>query len=196
MLGEPEYVFLPIYLVRAVQRDNRVRLLAYTQAGESADHDITALCEQAPEIGSAVDEADRSSRSGFYERSSQWLEKKGLGAYPPVQRSDGTWRVTLPGAAFGGEGQLRISKIGSFVVLGSDILHVWCVDEKVRRRTLLERIDAYLGSRARIDRGDVEARLSQISRQLELGAIDLPDLRRMAIDAGRTGLATQLGRLG
>jgi hypothetical protein len=193
-LGTPECVFLPMYIVRAVHRGNR-RLLAYTQAGDGADPYISELCEKTPEIDSVIETEDSSSRSGFYEKASQWLERAELGKHSPVLLDDGTWRVTLPGSSFGGEGPLRISKIGSFVVLGNDILYVWCNDEKARRRGLLERINAYLGSRARIDRDDVEARISQIARQLKLGAIHVPELHRMAVAAGRTGLAAQLGRL-
>jgi len=90
---------------------------------------------------------------------------------------------------------LSISKLGSFVVLGNNFFHVWCEDERVRRRALLERIDSYLNSRVRIDRADIEERITQTARQLDLGPIDVPILHRMAATAGRGGLAARLERI-
>jgi hypothetical protein len=60
---------------------------------------------------------------------------------------------------------------------------------------LLERVDFYLSYRTSPDRVSTEALVGQLARLLDLGAVGLPELRRMAIDAGKGGLAAQLANL-
>lgn len=194
-LGE-EYVYLPLYIVRAVQQGGQVRHLAYTQVGSEADPDVTTLCEQTPEVVGVCESEERAARSHADQTwVTEWLRKRNLDGRGPVRLDDDTWRVTLPGASFDTTGPLSISKLGSFVIVGNDFFHVWCEDERVRRRALLERIDSYLSSRVRIDRTDTDQRITQIARQLDLGAIDVGTLHRMAVKAGKHGLAAQLDRV-
>jgi hypothetical protein len=196
VLDAPEQVYLPLYVVRAVQRDGRASYLAYTQTGAEADADIGALCETTAEIAGLLETEERLARSGGEDdRVSEWLRKRDLDGRRPVRLADGTLRVTFPAAAFGADKALSLSKLGSYVVLGTGFFHVWCADEGVRRRALLARIDAYLAARVRAERADIEERIAQIARQLELGPIDVPQLRRMAAQAGNRGLAGELGRL-
>jgi hypothetical protein len=195
ILGAPECVFLPAYVVRAVQPGNRVRLFAYTQAAETADRDISGLCEQIPEISGVLENEERASGHGFREKAANWLAKQGLNACRPEQLADGTWRATLPGISFGAGAALSITKVGSFVTLNRDILHLWCNDIRVRRQVLVERIDMNLSRRARPDQTEVQALITKIARQLDLGDIDLAALQQLAADAGKTSLAAQLSSL-
>lgn len=195
VLGAAEHAFLPMYLVRAIESDQQVRLLAYTQAGDSADLDVSAMCERTPEISWLIQTEDASAPD-FPENAARWLEGLKLGSYRPERMPGGTWRATLPRSAFGPGAALSLVTVGSFVVRGRDILHVWCDDVGVRRRTLLERVDFYLSYRARPDRAGTEARVSQLARLLDLGTVGLPELRQMAIAEGKGGLAAQLASLG
>ena len=102
------------------------------------------------------------------------------------------WRATFPRSSFDAGGPFTINKVGSFVILDTDFFQVWCTDERVRRRALLERIDTYLSSRTRIEQADVSELITQIARQLELGAIDMQALIQMANEAGKRDLATYL----
>lgn len=193
-LGE-EYVYLPLHVIRAVQRD-RVRHLAYTQVGSEADPDITMLCEQTPDLVGVCESEERAARLRADQTwATEWLRKRNLDGRGPVRLDDDTWRVTLPGSSFDATGPMSISKLGSFVVVGNDFFHVWCEDERVRRRALLERIDSYLSSRVRVDRTATNERITQIARQLDLGTIDVHTLHRMALKAGKLGLAAQLDRV-
>lgn len=199
-LGSPESVYLPMYVIRAIERSDQgayVRYLAYTQAADEADADIGDICQRTPEIGSVLDTAERDSRARPDEltRATAWLADRGLGRYRPEQTPDGMWRITLPSSAFDGRGQVPMSKLGSFVILGGDFFHVWCTDRRVRRRALLERADAYLSARRRVDPAVAGVRLGQIAQQLELGTIDLPTLRTMAARDGKRDLAAHLARL-
>ena len=126
---------------------------------------------------------------------SDWLRNRGLDRHQPVRLKDGTWRITLPGSSFDADSALSIAKIGSFVVLGNDVLCVWCADESVRRESLLDRLDSYLNARVNNDQADIDKRIARIARQLELGVLDASGLRKMAVDAGRRSLVQQLDRL-
>ncbi|MGP3927930.1 hypothetical protein [Streptomyces sp. 8N616] len=196
-----ELAFLPTYVVRAVGSDGRARHLVYTQAADEADVELTAVCQSTPEITSAleaeeVDAAPDGQDRDFQDRVARWLSTRNLGQHQPVRGRNGGWRVTLPGGSFGANRAVPLTKLGSFVVLGTSFFHLWCSDERVRRKALLERLDAYLGARGAADRNIVIARIDLISRQLDLGAVSLQDLWRAAASAGRQGLADQLARLG
>ena len=120
--------------------------------------------------------------------------ERDLPSYEPAKRADGTWQLMLPGATFGRLG-LSINQVGSFAIFGSRILRLWTTDKTVRHWALLERVDNILGSRTRMEADDFHERLTQMSRQLDLGHIDVPTLRHLATNAGRTSLAAQLDRL-
>jgi hypothetical protein len=187
-------VFLPAYVVRALQRDH-VRYVVYTQIGDEQDAEITAMYERSPEISSLLEIEQDATEGGLnLARARRWLADNDLGEYEPARRADGTWQIVLPAAAFGENG-VSVAKLGSFILLGSDIIHVWCPDETLRHQALLKRMDDYLAPRARVDATDVEDRLSRLTRQLELSPIDIPSLRHIAVNAGREGLAAQLSRL-
>ncbi len=199
IVGAPEGVHLPAYIVRAVDRQGvgaRVRYLAYTQAGDEADPDVGDLCHGTPEIASLIETEERESAGGpDRSRVDSWLARRNLDSHRPVQIRDGMCRITLPGSAFGGDGRISLLKLGSFVVLGNGFFHVWCEDARVRRRALLERADTYLSARLRVDPVVAGERIGRIARQLELGEVDLPTLKTMAAKAGRRDLAAQLSRL-
>ncbi|GAA0366073.1 hypothetical protein NE235_02490 [Actinoallomurus spadix] len=190
-----EQVLLPAYIVRTLGPE-RDRYVAYTQIGEEDDAEITALYGSTPEVASLLELGENASEGGLdlaYAR--KWLAKRGLGEFEPKRRADGTWQLVLPATAFGragGENGLSVFKVGSFIVLGSDLIHVWCPDEKLRTDVLLKRMDAFVSQRSRVGASDVEALLSRLTRQLQLGPIDLPGLRHMAANAGLHGLAAQL----
>ena len=195
-LGE-DVVYLPVYVVRAVSRDHKLRYLAYSQAGNQADADLSALCERTAGI-TGVLENEELAGSGFSgsgaERAKDWLERQGVDGHSVVLLDSGMVRATLPGRCFGGAGPLSLSKVGSFVMLGGDFFHVWCGDERVRRAALVERVDTYLSS-AGVDRLSAEGLVGRIGRQLDLGEVDLVRLYRIAVQAGRSGLAAHLERL-
>ncbi|SRR5579859_4747330 len=195
LLETADLVFLPMYVVRALQQGNRLRLFAYTQVGDQADQDITDLCEQTPDLTGVLEAEERICDAAFYSKACTWLREQGLSEHGPERLDDGTWRITLPGSSFGEDSRLSLSKVGSFIVRANDILHVWCDDTEVRYRALLARADAYLSVRANPDRTSTEERITRIADQLALGTIDLPRLRQLAGQAGMKGLADQLGSL-
>ncbi|WP_067461377.1 hypothetical protein [Actinomadura macra] len=196
-VGDPEPLHLPVYLVRALEGD-RIRYLAYTQAADTLDADVTAICEHSPEIAGVVEAEEADARGGRDERRvREWLRKRGLEESRLVRSEDGMLRVSLPAARFDGDrgDGLPLSRLGTFTVLGSDFCYVWCPDEGLRRRALLDRAGAYVGSRTRPDAGDVAARLASFGAQLGLGRVDTAAVRRMAAQAGRRDLVRLLDGL-
>jgi hypothetical protein len=196
----PECVFLPSYVVRAVQPGSQVaRLFAYTQATNvaEADLDVSDLCERIPDIAAVLAVEESSLAAGTHERLREWMQGRNAGGRAPQirQLDNGAWQATLTASSFGGGAAFSISKVGSFIVRHRDVLHLWCADPEVRRQALLERIDNYLSARARPDRAQTEERLTQMSRQLDLGPMDLPALHHQAVEAGRTSLAAHLDTL-
>jgi hypothetical protein len=194
-----EEVFLPAYVVRTLGPE-RDRHVVYTQIDDEDDPEITALYAGTPEAASLVELEENASDGGLnLSRAQEWLAKTGLGEFEPSRRADGTWQLVLPTRAFGRTAEkndgLWATKVGSFVVLGSDLIHIWCPDEKLRTDVLLRRMDRFLAHRSRISASDVKVQLSRFTRQLQLGPIDIPTLRHMAAGADLHGLAAQLSEL-
>ena len=194
-LGE-ECVYLPVYVVRGITRDSRTRYLAYSQASNGSDPQLSELCEQTAEIAAVLENEELASTPESAEAQVRdWLDGKGLGTHPLVRLKTGIIGVKLPAGYFEAGGVLRLSQVGSFVMLGDVFFHLWCDDRDVRRQALLERMDAYFGARRRLDAIEAQGWLNQVGRQLALGEIGLPAAHLMATRAGLQGLAVQLGQL-
>jgi hypothetical protein len=194
-LGTAECVFLPMYLVRAVQDGTRLRLFCYLQTRGEADPDLTDLCERTPDITGVV-EAEHAVRTPtFPEKVERWQRDQGLSEYLPRRLDDGTWQIDLPAACFGDSPALPWHMLGSFVVRDGGVLRLWCEDLHARHRALLARIDDRLGRQAKPDSVSTEELAALIARQLALQPVDLLTLRHMAAEAGNTALAAQLDQL-
>lgn len=187
-LGET-VVYLPIYLVRGLQPGGRPRYLAYSQVGDQADPYLSGLCEQTPEIvGVCENDAGAANGTGR-ERITEWLRKRNLDGQGPELVAGGLWRVTFPASAFAGA--LKLSQVGSYLLLGNTFFHVWCTDRRTRQAALVERLNAYLGSGPHVDEDLVRQRLARLASQMELDA-DLATVRHWAVAFGKTTLAEQL----
>lgn len=194
-VGE-EYVYLPLYLVRGARARQPPRYLAYSQVSDESDPYVTSICEETPEIVSACEHDSVAAEDDERKRITEWLRKRNLDGNRPVRTAEGAWRVTLPAAAFGRNGGLGLSQLGSYVVLGNVFFLTWSTDQRARRRAMVERINAYLGARPYVDETQLVKRLERMSRQLELGSVDVGMVRLWATDFGRRELAEQLAAIG
>ncbi|QWF83012.1 hypothetical protein [Amycolatopsis sp. CA-230715] len=193
-VGE-QLVHLPLYVVRATDRQRRVHHLAYSQVGDTADPELSELCELSPEINGVLNSEEIAAKPNVQETHvHNWLKGKNLGGFRPEPLADGDWRITLPANAFDPGGPVPPSKLGSYVVLSSCLLRVDCDDEETRKRTLLTRVENYLAGRSRVTAADVEARIDRVARQLRLSA-DMRSVREMASGDGRSGFARRLSGL-
>lgn len=186
----PEQLFLPTYVVRALE-GNRVRYFVYSQAGDEADPDLTALAEHTPEIAGLL-ETEASERYDGEQRARDWLSRNGLDSHRLTRSDGGMLRVTLPSAAFDGDQCQPLYRLGSFVIQSTGFFQVWCQDEQVRRRALLERLEFYVTARSQISRVQVESWLARLGRQLGFPAVTVDEVAAMARRAGKRRLASQL----
>ncbi|MDT8913396.1 hypothetical protein [Amycolatopsis sp. PS_44_ISF1] len=191
-LGE-ECVHLPLYVVRASERGNRIRYLAYSQASDEHDPELSALCQRRAEIAGVIEnEIQDDSADWRAERASEWLRRQDLEGHRAQLLADGTWRVRLPPEAFAPNGPVALDKLGSFTVLKTDLLHIWCEDESTRELAHLERVGGCFGNRGRLPGGEIESRISRLARQLQVKQDTVPATQNLASERGRERLATQL----
>jgi hypothetical protein len=194
-LGE-ELVYLPMYVVRAMDAGGRPTHLAYTQAADTADPDLTELLRNSPEITAPLDaEFHAADPDHQQNRIKRWLDRHNMAHCRPVRTAQGTWRVVLPEAGFTPAGTVGLDKVGSYVVLDQDLLHVSCDVRSVRERALLKRVDAYVMARNINKSPNVRAHIARVATQLGLSSVGLPELQQMAVAAGMPGLADELATI-
>ena len=197
LAGAAEQLYLPAYVVRAVDQGGGVGYLAYTQPSHEADPEWSAVCSAAEEVTMLVENEYQSGRDEGEENAARrWVEKRFTGRYDIGWR-DGLLVATLPASAFAGAGSdgLEPRRIGSFIRMQGWYFRVWCDDERIRRRALLDLADSYLGARARITHDQVARRLAGFGRQVGFGPLSPAETEKLAADAGRKALAAQLGKL-
>ncbi|WP_406294387.1 hypothetical protein OG948_05950 [Embleya sp. NBC_00888] len=190
-LGE-EMVFLPVYIVRGWEGGpgGRLRHLAYGQAGDEADPDLSTMAQETVEIVSAL-----ASEQTDPERAQVWMREKHPSATGPEALDRGGWRATFPPESFGPNAPFTLTKVGSFTRHSGCLFQLWCADPGTRRRALVERMDEYLGARSRPTRDDVDDRLARIAEQLDLKGTDRAELQRWAHLYDRGVLAARLDEL-
>lgn len=193
-VDRPWLLYLPMYIVRALNSGGRPRYLAYTQVGDTAEPYMTGLCTETPELTATFEAEDAYGRDDG-ERARNWLTRNGLGT-ASLRRDGGAWLVTLPAASFGDGAPLKLGKVGSYVILrDGTLLQVRCADQDLRERALVERVDSYLAKHTRPIRDATEAHIARVARQVDLSSADIASVMRLATAHGRSGLAKQLSRL-
>jgi hypothetical protein len=191
-----ERVHLPAYLVRAVDQGGAVRYLAYTQASQEADPEWSQVCTAAVEVATPIENEYQSGRDeGETNAARRWVERRFTGRFD-VGWHDGTLVATLPAAAFAGGGNLEPRRIGSFIRMDNWYFRLWCDDEALRHRALLDLAEAYLSARAKITADQSAGRLDRFCRQVALGPMSPAEIAHLARNSGRKSLAAQLDKLG
>ncbi|MDA3647936.1 hypothetical protein LZ318_07205 [Saccharopolyspora indica] len=192
--AQPEYVYLPLFLVRTVVRGGYVRYLAYSEAVRGQlDEELSDLCTNLPDIGFTL-----QNETPPVEMQEQivrgWLERNAPPGRELFQHPDGSWQADLTPEDFGPAAQRGITDVGSFVDLRTVVVRVWCQDHEVRRRALLTRAKSLLGVfRYRPqDRADL---LRMTGDQLDFPDLNDTRLRALATEAGETDLLNQLDQL-
>lgn len=197
LTGTPEPVYLPAYVVRAVDEGGIVGYLAYTQASQEADPEWSQVCSVAEEIATLVENEYQSGRDEGEENAARrWIERRFTGPFNIGWR-DGLLVATLPADAFTGDGSdsLQPRRIGSFIKMDGWYFRLWCDDERLRRRALLDLTDSYLGARAKITHDTAAKRLARFGRQVGFGPLSPAEIRTLSRNAGRKTLAAQLEKL-
>jgi hypothetical protein len=198
LAGPPEQVYLPAYVVRAVDEAGVVAYLAYTQASQEADPEWSRVCGVAEEVASLVENEYQSGRDEGEEKAARrWAEKRSPGGHCDVGWRSGLLIATLPADAFtsGGRDTLQPQRIGSFVKMDGWYFRVWCDDERLCVDGLLNLADSYFGSRSKVDPDTAVKRLASFGRQTGFGPLTPEEIASLARNAGKKQLAEQLHNL-
>lgn len=195
VLQSAEQVYLPAYVVRATGRRGEVRYLAYTQASQTADPDWSRVCTMAPDIATLVENEYQSGRNEGEENGARrWVQKRFAGRFDVGWR-EGVLIATLPAAAFRDTDGLEPRRIGSFIRMDGWYFRLWCDDEALRRRALLDLAETYLTSRTKTTADEADERLARFCRQAALGPMPRSEIAVLARKAGKKALAAQLEKL-
>jgi hypothetical protein len=197
LVGTPEQVYLPAYVVRAVDAGGVVGYLAYTQASEEADPEWSQACAVAEEVAVVVENEYQSGRDEGEENAARrWVEKRYTGRFD-VSWRNGLLVATVPARAFDGDGGdgLEPRRIGSFTRMDGWYFQVWCDDERLRYRALLDLTESYLIGRTRVAPGAAAKRLERFGRQVGFGPLTAAEIAKLARKEGRKDLAARLDKL-
>jgi hypothetical protein len=190
-----ERVYLPAYLVRAADQGGPVRYLAYTQASQEADAEWSQVCAAAVEVATLIENEYQAARDeGEVNAARRWVERRFTGWFD-VRWRDGTLVAALPAAAFAGEDSLEPRRIGSFIRMDNWYFRLWCDDEVMRHRALLDLAEVYLSARAKITADQSAGRLDRFCRQVAIGPMSAAEIAHLARNSGRQSLAAQLDKL-
>jgi hypothetical protein len=195
LAGPLEQLYLPAYVVRAVDQAGTVRYLAYTQASQEADPEWSRVCTVAVEVATLVENEYQSGRNEGEEDSvRRWVERRFVGRFSVGWR-DGVLIATLPAAAFTGADSLELRRLGSFIKMDGWFFRLWCDDDSLRDRALLDLAEGYLGARAKITADETTSRLARFCRQVALAPMPVAEIALLARKAGKKSLAAQLDKL-
>lgn len=196
LVGRPEIVYLPAYVVRAVDQAGAIRYLAYTQASQEADREWSQVCAMAVELATVVESEYQSSRDEGEEKAARrWAEKRAKGGRFAVGWQHGLLVATLPAGAFTGGEALQPQRIGSFVKMEGWYFRLWCDDERLRIEGLLNLADLHFKSRSKTDPDTAAKRLASFSRQTGFGPLRPAEIAHFARNADMNQLAERLDKL-
>jgi hypothetical protein len=182
---EVEHAFLPVYIIETIEHG----LLAYTEAAPTRDEFLEDVFRQIPAIAHLI----AGQRQDDPERIwTEWLAEPARGGGLLRRRPDGGWRSVLRASAFGKGGLFPVRDVGSFKTSKQHFIQVWCDDEDLRRRALLERSLAIATMSSVRSRARLAEEIARLSELLELTTPEISDLYDQAVAAG---LETRLGAL-
>ncbi|HXM55992.1 MAG TPA: hypothetical protein VOB72_11435 [Candidatus Dormibacteraeota bacterium] len=165
--------FLPAYLVETADRE----LLAYTRISDQRDDFLEAVCREAAIVQNLLDEQPAARPRAIW---TDWYARRRAYGIPQLDELDsGLWRATFEPEAFGEPPRLGLTRLGSFDVSRDHFIQLWCDDEAMRRRALLERSLLFANVRTK-SREELLERADAVARQLEVAPPDLVELRRYA----------------
>jgi hypothetical protein len=178
--------YLPTYLVETDGRD----LLAFTKVGTGRDAFLESVCRQAAGVRNLLDEPAGASPSEIW---TEWAaDKQGYGLASIAQLESGLWRATFGADVFGeGAKKLGLTRLGSFAVFRDHFIQLWCDDEQLRQRALLDRTVPSVNFRAQTA-GELLEQVAVLGRRLEIAPPGFDEIQRHAESLGETERAATL----
>lgn len=195
-IGQPELVYLPLYLIEGMRQNGQRAHLAYSRVRGRRDRFFEEIVQHDPDIrGSlAIESAKESLDKGLWTR---WLKMQGLANIQPLLMPNGIWQLNLSPDLFRARKlPIAIDKIGTYHLEDGHFLYIWSEDIDVRRNAVLDRTLHLIEQHKRsITEREVERNLHQLSTQLVTRTMEISDLRRYAKEMGRTALLSAIDLL-
>jgi len=188
MSGAPQDGFLPVYLVQTADGD----VLAYSKASEERDEFLEAVCREAPTLTNLMDAVPAVRPQEVWTR---WLAQRPQFRGTLDRLPSGVWRATLRSDAFGGEGKLPLTRVGSFEMQSHHFLQLWCDDRATRRRAVLERAVHLATPRVVKTRAELMSRVETVARQLDVAVPRVDEILRHARSIQRLDRAASIEEL-
>lgn len=187
--GQPEQVYLPLYLVEARKQNSQPVYLAYSRIRGRRDQFFEGIANNYPDIRQSL-AATAEVGQQHKDYWSRWLERQGLAGVRPLYMPNGIWQLNLEANLFHRPNPpLAIDQIGTYHLEDGHFLYIWCDDVEIRRYAALDRtlrlIERY---KKTITEREVEKNLQLFSEQLATRQLDLDDLKRRAKETDRTAL--------
>jgi hypothetical protein len=181
--------YLPCYLIETADR----RILAYTNLAPSRDAFLEQVCAKT-----SVEHLIEAKGLGDPEATwRKWLATQSAAFQSArLQAAADGWRVVLPESAFGDPPDVPLTRIGAYQFRDNHFIQIWCADPATRRRALTERSLGIATLPDVTDLADLEARIRDLARALEVPEVTVADLRRNAQGRNDERLLTRFARLG
>jgi len=181
--------YLPAYLLETDTHG----LLVYTMAAPERDGFFEEVCRVTSSIGDRIQAERRHDPQQLW---TEWLARGRAGVGTLRQLSNGVWRATFSGDAFGPQSPHHpVNRAGTFCTYRNQFIQVWCDDDTIRRAALFERAFLMVRAPELATVAEYEHRLAAFARQLELPPIDAQAVRRRAIAKGRHDLVSRIDAL-
>jgi hypothetical protein len=178
--------YLPAHLVEIAGGD----LLAFTKVSSGRDAFLESVCRQAAGVRNLLDEPAGASPREIWIEWAADEQRHGLAEI--AQLESGLWRATFGADVFGeGPMKLGLTRLGSFDVFRDHFIQLWCDDEELRRRALLDRAVPSVNYRARTATELLE-QVAALAHRLEVLPPGLGEIRHRAESLGETERAATL----
>ncbi|OLR95129.1 hypothetical protein [Actinokineospora bangkokensis] len=177
--------YLPLHLVRAGGD-----VLAYSRLGPTPDADMTTLAASIPVVHDLFDAEDQAASPSAI---TEWSRTRGLTGCTMTRQPEGSWRLTLPAAAFAAGGPLPERSLGSYAVVDTTVVHLWCPDVAARDAAMFALAAEAVETR-RSTHSALGA-LSLITHRLGITPSTPATVVEKATAAGKDDLATAISNL-
>jgi hypothetical protein len=185
--------YLPMYIIETRRRaaPTTPYYVVYTRIRNLRDEFFERLINSSPEMRKPLYNEFEHPVNELWRK---WLSEMGVTDVAARQLANGLWRVTLtPQALRSSQVRLNVASIGTYHLERGYFLHIWCDDEPLRRRAVLDRIIKILKSRKHAaTQQDIQELLQRFRVQLQVSDCTLSDLLERARETGMSDLVKQL----
>lgn len=192
-VGQPELVYLPLYLIEGRKQNGQRTHLAYSRIRGRRDRFFEEIVQHDPDIrGSLAIEATKESLDK--DLWTRWLKTQGLANIQPLLMPSGIWQLSLSSDLFRAKKPpIAIDKIGTYHLEDGHFLYIWSEDIDIRRDAVLDRTLRLIEQHKKsITEREVEKNLQLLSTQLATRTMEVSDLKRYAKVTGQAVLLSTI----